>query len=118
MSDITPDQLYELYCDTLSKCTGDLRNRTDEELEHNLFEEFDVGAHSFLHDESLIKLHRAQYIDDEMLSLARQVRERWLALQNTTWTVQDIRSKKEWEDLFRLCDELRTKAVKKGRACH
>lgn len=112
MSEISLSELYDLYLDTVGRCTSELKNRSDEEIQYNLFEEFDVGAHSFLQEDNLTKLHRAGYIDDEMLEISKDVRNRWLALQNKSWTVQDIKSKMEWQELFGLCDRLKSKSNK------
>jgi hypothetical protein len=59
MSEISLAELYDLYLDTVGRCTSELKNRSDEEIQYNLFEEFDVGAHSFLQEDNLAKLHRA-----------------------------------------------------------
>ena len=110
MRDISVTELYELYLDTIARCTSELKSRSNEEIQHDLFEEFDVGAHTFLHEENLDKLRRAGYIDDEMLEISKQVREQWLALQNKSWTIEEIRIKKEWREIFDLCDRLKLKA--------
>jgi len=110
MTQIPVSELYELYLDTVGRCTSDLRNRTDEDVAYELFEQFDVGAWSFLHDDSLEKLRHAGYIDDEMVGASKQLRERWLALQNQSWTIEEIRTRKEWQELFDLCDRLKWKS--------
>jgi hypothetical protein len=110
MSEISTADLYDLYLDAVGRCTSKLRNLTDEEIEYNLFEELDVGAHSFLHDDNLTKLRHAGFIDDEMLALSREVRERWLALQKRSWSIDEVKTKKEWQELFELCDRLQRKA--------
>ena len=107
MPEIPVSELYEFYLDTVRRCTSNLRNRTDEEIAYDLFEEFDVGAWSFLHDGSLEKLRHAGYIDDEMVAASKRLRERWLALQNRSWTIEEIRTRKEWQELFDLCDRLK-----------
>jgi hypothetical protein len=107
MTEISTDQLYDLYLDAVGRCTSGLRNLTDEEIEYNLFEEFDVGAHSFLHDDNLTKLLHAGFIDDEMLAISREVRQRWLALQKRSWSIEEVKTKKEWRELFELCDRLK-----------
>jgi len=109
MRDISAAELYGFYLDTLGRCTSELRHQSDENIQYELFEEFDVGAHSFLHEDNLVKLRCAGYIDDEILDVSKEVRERWLALQNKFWTMEDIRNKREWEELFELCDRLKCK---------
>lgn len=109
MSEISLRELYELYLDTLGRCTSDIRNRSDEGILYDLFEEFDVGVHSFFHTDNLAKLQTAGYIDDEMLRLSNEVRRKWLGLQHGGWTIQQIKTEKEWQELFELCDQLRLK---------
>jgi hypothetical protein len=109
VDEISLDELNELYLDTVARCTSELLHRSDEEIEYELFEEFDVGVHSFLHDDSLARLRHASYIDDEMLAISKEVRGRWLALQKTSWTLDEIRTKKEWQELFALCSRLDAK---------
>src|SRR5436305_1940697 len=71
MTEISTAKLYNLYLDTVGRCTSELRNRSDEAIEYDLFEEFDAGVHSFLHDDNLAKLRHAGLIDDEMLAVSR-----------------------------------------------
>jgi hypothetical protein len=108
-------RLYEDYLDTIGRCTSELRQQSDEEIEYQLFEQFDGGAWSFLHEDNLIKLRDAGYIDDEMVAMSKQVRERWLALQKKSWTTAEIRTRREWQELFELCDRLRLRSLKRPR---
>ena len=110
MTEISMAELYELYLDSVGRCTSELLCQSDEEIKYNLFEEFDVGVRSFLHEDNLVRLYQAGYIDDELLALSKAVRERWLALQNKPWTIDENKSKKEWQELFKLCDRLNSKA--------
>jgi hypothetical protein len=114
MKEISVAQLYGLYLDTLGRCGSDLRHQSDEVIEHQLFEEFDVGAHSFLHEDNLIKLRRDGYIDDQMLSMSKEVRRLWLTLEKKAWTISEIKTTREWQALFELCDRLRLIAQKRA----
>lgn len=107
MTEISIDQLYELFLDTIGRCNSALREQSDEEIAYELFEEFDVGAQSFLHEHSLNKLRDAGYIDDEMVAMSKKLRERWLALENGSWTIPEIKTRTEWRELFDLCDRLK-----------
>ena len=109
-TEISTAELYELYLDAVSRCTSKLRTLSDEEVEYNLFEEFDAGAHSFLHDDNLTKLRRAGFIDDEMVAISRQVRERWVDLLKRSWSTAQVKAAKDWQELFELCDRLEQKA--------
>ena len=108
-------RLYEDYLDTIGRCTSELRQQSDEEIEYQLYEQFDGGAWSFLHEDNLIKLRDAGYIDDEMMAMSKEVRRLWLALREKSWTVAEIRTRKEWQELFELCDRLRLKSLKRPR---
>jgi len=110
MTEISTAELYDLYLDAVGRCTSQLRNLTDEEIGYNLFEEFDIGAHSFMHDDSLTKLRHGGFIDDEMLAISREVRKRWLALQKRSWSIAEVKTWKEWQELFELCDRLKLKS--------
>ena len=107
MSDITLQELYELYVGTLRWCSSNVRSLSDEELLCNLFEEFDVEARSFLHEISLDKLREAGLIDDDDVEVSKEIRKRWIALESQEWTPEQIRCESEWDDLFKLCDSLR-----------
>jgi hypothetical protein len=115
MRDITVGELYALYLDTIERCTTELRNRSDEDIRYELFEQFDVGAQSFLHDDSLVRLRDSGYIDNEMVALSQEVRKRWFVLQPRPWTVEEIRTRHEWQELFELCDRLKSKSRSIGR---
>lgn len=117
MNEISTDQLYDLYLDAVGRCTSEVHNLTDEEIEYYVFEEFDVGAHSFLHDDNLAKLLDARLIDEEMVAISREVRERWLALQKRSWSIEEVKTKKEWEELFELCDRLMVKSKHHSPSC-
>jgi hypothetical protein len=111
MTEITIHELYELYVDTLERCTPAVRRQSDEELLCNLFEEFATSAWSFLHEISLDKLRSAGLIDDDMVEQSKEVRRRWLELERREWTTEEIRSNAEWNELFNLCDFLKQKVT-------
>lgn len=56
MNKITNKQLFDLYADTANRCSSDVKLLTNEEIEYNIFEEFDVGVMSFFHDDNLNKM--------------------------------------------------------------
>jgi hypothetical protein len=50
---ISVSDSYELFVETVGKCTSDVLARNDEHIQCELFEEFEVGAHSFLHEDPM-----------------------------------------------------------------
>jgi len=109
--------LYEDYLDTLERCGSHLLQESDEEIAYQLFEQFDTGATSCLYEDSLIVLRQAGYIDDEMVLMSKEIRERWFALlaleEKRPWSIAEIKTEKEWQELFALCDRLRLKSLER-----
>lgn len=110
MADISTTDLYDLFLDTIGRGTSEICRLSDEEILYNLFEEFDAGVHSFLHEDNLTNLRHAGLIDDEMMTWGKEVRRRWLILQQGPKTVQKIKNNSEWRELFEFCDRLKLKA--------
>jgi hypothetical protein len=106
-------ELFEDYVDTVERCTSDVLTLSEEDLLCNLFEEFATSVWSFFHEDNLKILRDAGLIDDDMVALSKEVRTRWLALEafyeNRPCTIEEIKSKAEWQELFRLCDQLKLK---------
>jgi hypothetical protein len=109
MKKISHRELYDLYLDTLRHCTSQLFNLSDEEIGYELFEEFDVGAHSFLHDDSLARLYKEGYISQGALEESKEIRRRWSELHAPVPSIAEIKSSERWRDLFEHCDKLRRK---------
>ena len=108
MNEISVNRLYELYYDAIERCTSKTVSFSDEEIEYNLYEEFDVGAISFLHDKSLVNLFAAGLINEEAVSISQKIRKTWFELQKNNWTTEEIRNETAWKHLFLMCDELLT----------
>lgn len=69
--DISADRLMESYIDTLQKCGTYLLTMSDDDIEYYIFEEFDIGATTFLHDDTLTKLTKADLINKEIAEKAQ-----------------------------------------------
>ena len=105
---ISNKELMDLYVDTLQKAGMDIMSMSDEELEYNLFEEFDVGATSFLHEENLYKLQQANFLTESIVQKSKLLREKYFKLINARlWSADSVRSSKDWLELFRLSDEIK-----------
>jgi len=106
VNSIQVQKLHELYIDTARQCFSGLTTLSDEEIEHRLFEEFDVGVHSFFHDDNLKELLKAGLIGQEAVLLSREIRKTWIELENTNWTIGEIKTHSRWARFFSLCDQL------------
>ncbi len=107
MKKIEIRKLYDLYLDTLSRLGTYLLDEDSETIEYNVFEEADIGVHSFLHFKSLEKLHKEGLISKEKLLKSLELREKFLKLQCTNeWNIDDLKSSKKWKELLLLSDEI------------
>src|SRR5262249_32098151 len=104
----TAQKVYELFIETLEKCSrqSGILELPDGELERALFDDCAVGIHSCLHESSLSALRDAGYINDEVSVLARELLEKWTALEQTARNAEAVKNDPQWQDLFAMCDRL------------
>lgn len=100
MNEISMQQLFELYLDTLNRCNDETLKKSDEDVEYDILEEFNVGSWSFLHDSTLQKLYEAGLINDELLTLSKELRELTLAIPESKWTIEYIRIDDQWKQVM------------------
>jgi hypothetical protein len=95
-----------LVVTALARPSRALLDRPEPEIGHQLFEEFDIEAWSFLHEDNLDALKEAGLIDGAIAELGREIRARWLTLTDgRRWTAEEIRRSSEWDTLFARCEE-------------
>ncbi|WP_154901248.1 hypothetical protein [Gimesia maris] len=78
----------------------------NDELEYNLFEEFDIGVTSYFHEDSLQNLLAAGKINSEAICLSEEIRRIWFRLNAETWTTDQIRTVPSWKQFFAAGDKL------------
>jgi hypothetical protein len=106
---ITMSKLMEFYIDTIQKCGTHLLDMDDDYIGYCVFEEFDSGATSFLHSDTLAKLAEANLITETISQKSSILRSKFLELQNTEhWNVESVKSSKRWRDVLELSDEIKT----------
>ena len=107
MDTLLVGKLWEFYVDTLNKCGTYLLNDSDEVIEYNIFEEFDIGVISFLHDDSLGKLYKNKLISKIEEDEARTLRYLVLGIQDKNeWNVKSLRTSADWKKILELCDKI------------
>lgn len=106
MNAITDEQLFDLLVDTAKRCSSAVISLSDEELEYNLFEEFDVGVRSFLHDDSVSRLVEAGMLSNEAIPICHSIRGKWIELDMRNWTIAEIRVHPDWKHIHSACDTL------------
>ncbi|OPX42929.1 hypothetical protein CLHUN_32530 [Ruminiclostridium hungatei] len=108
-TNISIDKLMDFYMDTLQKCGVYLLDMEDEDIEYNIFEEFDINVVSFLHQNTLSKLKDANLISEQIVEKSIELREKYLAMQNTeACNVESVRNNKEWRNILELSDNIKS----------
>jgi hypothetical protein len=105
---LSNSELHSWYRDALSHCTSQPKDASDDVVEHELFEEFDTGAHSFLHDDTLERLREAGYLNAVLVTQSAEVRRRWIELRDRDRDrpAEEIRKARDWNELFSMCDRI------------
>lgn len=107
MKEISPEELYSLYKDTLYKCQSKIFNYADDIIEMMVFEDFVIGATSFLHDNSLNRLLDNHLIDKKQYDLSRRIRALFFEIEDCGELTMDcLKGQSEkWKHLTSLVDE-------------
>ena len=107
MKEISPEELYSLYKDTLYKCQSKIFNYADDIVETMVFEDFVIGATSFLHDDSLNTLINNHLIEKKQYDLSREIRALFFEIEDCEELTMDcLRGQSEkWKHLTSLVDE-------------
>ncbi len=94
--------------DTLQKCGTYLLDADKTTIEYNIFEEFDIGAISFLHINNLIILKDAGLINELVMSKSIELRDKFMELQgNEKWNIESVKNSTEWLEILELSDEMK-----------
>jgi hypothetical protein len=109
VKEISLKELDALFIDTLERGSMKLLQENDEEIEYQLFEEFDLGVHSFLHIDSLEKLEEAGFINEEIKTLSLELRElsRQLLDSEMIRNPNTVKTNKDWHKVLELSDRIR-----------
>lgn len=107
------NELYAIFCSAMSHCGTFLLNCNDEEIDYNIFEEFDGDCVSFLSDISLNSLLAGNYITKEIYNSAVELARLFRALESTSlWNTKAIKTNEKWLQVFLLADKINEQLVK------
>ncbi|MGO4500576.1 hypothetical protein AB4114_32405 [Paenibacillus sp. 2RAB27] len=113
MESISIEELYELCVDTIKRCGTYLINSDDLVIEYNIFEEFDIGAISFLHTDNLKKLVGEGLISVDIMRKSSTLRNEFLAIQQgKEWNINAVRHSSRWKEILELADEINSMVVR------
>lgn len=107
-------KLYELFLQTLDHCGLFLLNEDTDSIEWHLFEEFDSGSITFLHENTLDCLLDGGNITAEVYSLCQSLRKKFRDLEETSlWQVEAVCLTREWYEILSLADKIKTMVNRK-----
>lgn len=108
MDYIDKNELFEYFIETINSCGLFLLSETDEQIEYNIFEIFDINVHTFLYVDNINVLLSSGLISKSVYHKAELIREMYLKIENTDdWTVEGVRNSLLWKDIMILCDNIR-----------
>ncbi|CAM4456679.1 hypothetical protein FHS16_004276 [Paenibacillus endophyticus] len=105
---ITVSERMDLYIDTLQRCGIYLLSADTITISYSIFEEFDVGATSFLHINNLTVLKDTGLINDLVMNKSIELRNKFMELQGSNkWSVESVKNSSEWLEILELSDEIK-----------
>lgn len=107
MDTISLNKLKELYLDTIQRCSSNEMIKSEEIIEYNVFEEFDIGFVSFLNLNNIEKLFEEKLISLDMLNKTRELIEQINYIKtNSLWNINAVKENDEWKIAIKLCDDI------------
>ena len=109
MHEVDKPDLFELYKQTLEMCGVYLLHENDETIGYCIYEEFDIGVHSFLHAGCLEAFRASGLISHDKLDRSLLLRSKVLALQTSgEWGIEHFRASPRWREIMALSDEIKS----------
>ncbi len=117
MNEISAIEKYRLFEKTICECGMFLLDLKDEEIEYNIFEEFDGDRISFLNEELLGELLLGKYIDKQIYAMSAVLKILADDLESNhqeLWNVESVRISPKWRLIMLLCDEIKDRLICKS----
>ena len=100
---------YQRFVFTLKQCGIFLLDATDEVIETNIFENFDIGVRSDICDDNLDIFIDEGWIDEKIKEKCLELRNLFLNIQTEQiWNIQSVRVSKVWRQILELSDEIKS----------
>jgi uncharacterized protein YfaA (DUF2138 family) len=108
MEKINAKNLFILYKDTLDRCGKFLYMEENEIIEFYLFEDFQTGIYSFLHEDNLKVLYLNDYISRIKMEKSLELRQKVInQLNDKNRTAEYVKTSDKWKEIILLCDEIK-----------
>ena len=100
---------FDWFLDTLSKSGIFVKKLSDTEIETYIFEDFIIGVISFMHTKNLQELKEYGIIDDKIMKMSLDLREKTMKLDNTDlWNVESVKQASVWLEILELSDDIKS----------
>ncbi|WP_281228616.1 hypothetical protein [Flavobacterium aquiphilum] len=96
MREITPNESFEFYIDTLSYLDEKNLLNSDEELQKIILEELDSDSHTFLNHFTVNRLVENDLIPQNVAKESIELRKQIRILIDTKFSIDEIRNNKDW----------------------
>lgn len=101
------NKLFDLYLDTIKKCGSYLLESSEDDIGYFIFEEFDIGCVTFLHNDSLSRLLKSGKINKTQYNESIFLREKKIELERSNkWMIGLVKEDERWRELFKIADKL------------
>lgn len=108
MKSISVKELFDFYYGTLNRCNFNLRSKSNDEIEYQIFEEFDIEIITFFHEDSLNRLLQANLISEEVFKLSTSLRKQVLKLQDEgEWDIEHFKVSNRWTDIMNTIEKIK-----------
>lgn len=99
---------FEHYIYTLNSTDYNWGEKTNEEIETFVFENFDIDIITYLGGGNLDILKEHILIDEEIYKKSLKLREKFLSLQHTEyWSIKAVREAKVWKEIVDDSNEIK-----------
>lgn len=99
---------YEYFCYTLNNCGMFLLKCSEDDVGYYIFEELDSLFRSFLCEQNLKELLQEGYIDQHVVELSRELRQKLENISDSPlWELEYVTTAPEWLEILKLSDEIK-----------
>lgn len=109
MIKLTIEQSFDFYLGSLERCGVHLLEMVEEDIEYEIFEEFETEHPASLSRYTLDVLESNGIIDENIAQLSKELQTKLLILErgNSLWNVDALKKSSKWKEILQLSDEIK-----------